>query len=306
MQSGIKSYQNNNLLALQTRAGAKISGAIQNASAQTGVDFSYLLKQADVESSFNAGAKAKGSSATGLFQFIDSTWLSMVKKYGDKYGLGTLADKISDSGKVASKAVKNQILSLRKDPEIASLLAGEYASENKSYLQNRVGGDIGATELYMAHFMGAGGAGDFLEAMNANPDTKGAALFKNAACSNPNIFYDKSGNARSLAQIYALFDNKFSIDDSAGTTQYAAATPPSAASGKADYYDEARGRWITYQPRSAPAQQLANAATKAVNALSGNFGGIPGYKSLVANPVDIMSLLQYGQSDSDKKANLWG
>ena len=96
MYSGKTSYQNNNLVALQQRAGANISGAIQNASVKTGVDFSYLLKQADVESSFNATAKAKGSSATGLFQFIESTWLSMVKKYGDKYGLGTMADKISD------------------------------------------------------------------------------------------------------------------------------------------------------------------------------------------------------------------
>ena len=159
----------------------------------------------------------------------------------------------------------------------------------------------------MAHFMGADGAGDFLEAMNANPDTKGANLFKAAACANPNIFFDRSGNARSLSQIYALFDKKFDLDGSAGTTQYAAATTPSTPGDKADYFDEAKGRWITYKPRTETAgQQLATVATTAARALAGNMGGIPGYRTLMANPVDIMSLLQYGQSDTDKKTNIWG
>ena len=72
------------LAALSSKAGAKISSAIQSASQKTGVDFSYLLQQAQVESSFKADAKAKTSSATGLYQFIDRTWLQMVNKYGDK------------------------------------------------------------------------------------------------------------------------------------------------------------------------------------------------------------------------------
>ena len=132
MNYGIKSSGNGDLQALANRAGAKITSAIQDASAKTGVGFSYLLQQANVESSFNANAKAKTSSATGLYQFIESTWLSMVKEHGDKYGLGDYADKISNNGRVASRADRNQILALRKDPEIASAMAAEYEAENKS------------------------------------------------------------------------------------------------------------------------------------------------------------------------------
>lgn len=319
MRSGVTSYQINELAgtqskqlaALQSKAGAKVAGAIQKASLKTGVDFSYLLQQAHVESSFNTTAKAKGSSASGLFQFIESTWLSMVKKYGDKYGLSDLADQISDSGKVASKAVRNQILALRKDAELSSLMAGEYASENKGYLQGRIGGDIGSTELYMAHFMGPAGAGKFLEALNRSPDTKGADIFSREACSNPAIFYNKAGQKRSLEEIYALFDKKFSIDQSTPSTivtDTKAAESYSQAmlnkpAGTFDAFNENTGKWYATKNKIFDLRIADASATPPKKA----YGGIPGYQSLMANPVDIMALLEYGQTDSNKKEkSMWG
>ncbi|HOO52487.1 MAG TPA: transglycosylase SLT domain-containing protein, partial [Alphaproteobacteria bacterium] len=169
------------LAALSSKAGAKISSAIQSASQKTGVDFSYLLQQAQVESSFKADAKAKTSSATGLYQFIDRTWLQMVNKYGDKYGLSQYADQISDTGKVANSKIKAEILNLRNDAKICSLMAGELACENKNYLESKVSGDIGSTELYMAHFMGPGGASKFLNALRSNPTASAADAFPQAA-----------------------------------------------------------------------------------------------------------------------------
>ena len=64
-----------------------IGAAIHRAAASTGVDFSYLLGQARIESGFNPNARAKTSSATGLFQFIDQTWLGTVKQHGAKHRL---------------------------------------------------------------------------------------------------------------------------------------------------------------------------------------------------------------------------
>ena len=52
---------------------ADVRGAIARASESTGVDFDYLLAQARLESGLNPDAKARSSSATGLYQFIDST-----------------------------------------------------------------------------------------------------------------------------------------------------------------------------------------------------------------------------------------
>lgn len=210
---GINGSTGGTISQLIQKAGAKIAGAIQNASHKTGVDFSYLMQQAQIESSFRADVKSCSSSATGLYQFIDSTWLSMINKYGDKHGLSDLSNQISDTGKVSSTAAKKEILDLRKDPKICSLMAAEMASENKAYLEKCTGAEAGPTELYMAHFMGPGGAAKFLKSLKKMPDASAAALFPTAAASNKGVFYDKSGRARSLNQVYALFDQKFSVQN---------------------------------------------------------------------------------------------
>ena len=198
------------IASLVKQAGPVVSGAIQKASASTGVDFSYLMEKAAAESNFDADAKAGTSSAAGLFQFIEKTWIGMVKNYGDKYGLSQYADKIGANGKVADAATRKEILELRNDPETASFMAAEFASENQRYLSSHVEGDVGATELYFAHFMGAGGASNFLNAMHKNPLQNAADLFPDAARANRNVFYDsKTGQSRTLAGVYEFFDKKF-------------------------------------------------------------------------------------------------
>lgn len=206
-----KILNNNTLVSLAQRAAPQVLHAIKNASTRTGVNFAYLMEQAAAESNFNEKAQSRSSSAAGLYQFIEKTWLGMVKKHGDKYGLGDLAGQINDKGQVTDTATRQKILDLRKDPEKAALLAAEFAAENKNYLAQHVGGDIGATELYFAHFMGASGASGFLNAMKENPLQTAADLFPKAARANYNVFYDrKTGQARSLAGVYEFFDKKFS------------------------------------------------------------------------------------------------
>jgi hypothetical protein len=217
MDSMNKTIHNSALAGLTQKAPQNVLKAIQNASANTGVDFSYMVQQAAVESSFNPAAKARGSSATGLYQFIESTWLSMVNKYGDKHGMGQYAAQISDNGKVSSKAMRREILELRKDPEKASAMAAEFARENEDFLQanwSRGKKEIGSTELYLAHFLGAGGAAAFLNARDESPMQQAALIFPEAAKSNRNVFYDtRTGRPKSLDEVYAFFDNKFTIED---------------------------------------------------------------------------------------------
>lgn len=202
---------NNALASLTRRAGPEVTSAIQKASLKTGVDFAYLMQKASTESSFDTDAQARSSSARGLYQFIGSTWIQMINRYGDKYGLGEYADKISDNGKVTDAATRREILALRDDPEIAALMAGEFAAENKQTLI-RSGikeKDIGATELYLAHFMGAGAASQFIKGMKKNPLMAAADIFPAAAKANHNIFYSKTQKVRSFGEIYAMFDKKF-------------------------------------------------------------------------------------------------
>ena len=104
-----------------------VEAAIANAAQATTVDFNYLLAQAEVESAMNPNARAATSSATGLYQFIESTWLDTVKKHGSRFGLGAVADQIgvtaSGSAYVADPAQREAILALRNDPRVASLMA---------------------------------------------------------------------------------------------------------------------------------------------------------------------------------------
>lgn len=223
MTAALSAAKAGNVQKYQAVASQNVIQAVQKASARTGVDFSFLMEKAAAESSFNPTAKAKTSSATGLYQFIESTWLNMVKNHGDKYGLGEYADKIEiKNGKpCVADCDREEILKLRNDPEIAALMAGEFTADNKDFLKRNVGGNIGSTELYFAHFMGAGGAAKFLNSRNINGDVTAADLFPAAAKANKNVFYNhKTGEARSLDEVYAYFDKKFS-----GT----AATPAKSA-----------------------------------------------------------------------------
>ncbi|QIG78714.1 lytic transglycosylase domain-containing protein [Stakelama tenebrarum] len=189
-----------------------VQKAIAHASRRTGVDFSYLLGQAQVESGMRPDARAPTSSASGLYQFIEQSWLGVVKQHGAEHGLGWAADSIRQNANgrftVADGATRQAILDLRNDPQAASLMAAEHAADNKAALEGALDRPVTGTDLYMAHFLGLGGARNFLTAMDASPDRAGAAMFPAAARANRNIFYASNGQPRTLAQIYSRFSEK--------------------------------------------------------------------------------------------------
>ena len=206
--------QGNAGAAKTARGPANVEAAVRNASAKTGVDFSYLMEKAAVESGYRTDIKSSSSSATGLYQFIDSTWLTTVRDHGADHGLAKYANAIQTRGDgrpyVADPDMKREILELRKDPNVSALMAAEFTRDNKEYLEDTVKGKIGSTELYMAHFLGAGGAAKFLNAMQDNPSRTAKDLFPDAAAANKAVFFDKdTGKAKSLKDIYDRFATKF-------------------------------------------------------------------------------------------------
>src|SRR3546814_13293493 len=100
----------------------------------------------------------------------------MVNTNGAEHGLDQYADKISGAGDgsytVKDDALRREILGLRTDPRLNALMAGEYAKDNEAHLERTVGGKIGTTELYLSHFLGAGGAERFPKEMRANTDRR--------------------------------------------------------------------------------------------------------------------------------------
>jgi hypothetical protein len=139
-----------------------VLAALQVASRKTGLDFDYLLNTAMRESSLNSQAKSKSSSASGLFQFIDQTWLGLIKQFGERYGLGAYAGAIQQTadGKytVASADTRAAILALRQDPQVSACMAGENAKQTKQSLECALGREVCGGELYAAHFLGPSGA----------------------------------------------------------------------------------------------------------------------------------------------------
>ena len=239
-------------------ASPRVIHAIQSAASKTGVDFTYLMQKASQESSFDPMAQASTSSAAGLFQFTNQTWLHMIKNYGDQYGLGSYAAQVTTDSNghltVENSATRQAILALRKDPQVSAEMAGELDKENAAALQQKVGGKIGGTELYLAHFLGASGASSFIREMRNNPKASAAEILPTAAAANESVFYDKSGEARSLQQVYQRFAQKFG----AGSTQTAGVTPKAST---------VRGAASSIAPPSADASSQAFAVANAISVL---------------------------------------
>lgn len=178
---------------------------IQYAADKTGVDFEYLLQTAKRESAFNPNAKAKTSSATGLFQFVKQTWYETLHDFGAKHGYQNYAKHIQKNRNgryyVPNEQAKNAILELRKDPKAASLMAAEFSNQNAQYLESKINRQPKASELYMAHFMGRSAAAKLINLNQRAPDIKAAEIFPKHAAANKSIFFAK-GQPKSISQVY--------------------------------------------------------------------------------------------------------
>ncbi|HMP63914.1 MAG TPA: transglycosylase SLT domain-containing protein, partial [Phenylobacterium sp.] len=192
-------------MTVQGLRGA-VETAIQRASSATGVDFTFLMRTAHRESGYNPQAKARTSSAAGLFQFVEQTWLATLKQHGAKYGYARYAELIERGSdgryRVPGAEARKTVMDLRFDPHAASLMAGELATDHAAYLRGRVGRQPTAGELYAAHFLGPQGSARLIEAVRTQPGASAAALFPDAARANRPIFY-KDGRAATVAEVYA-------------------------------------------------------------------------------------------------------
>ena len=185
---------------------AIVESAIERASQATGVDFGFLMKTAGRESSMNPRAQASSSSAAGLFQFVEQTWLSTLKQHGSKHGYARYADLITKGSdgryRVDGAEARRAVMDLRLDPHASSLMAGELASDHAAYLKGRVGRDPTAGELYAAHFLGPQGSAKLIQAVQSTPGASAASLFPDAAHANKSIFY-RDGRAATVGEVYA-------------------------------------------------------------------------------------------------------
>jgi hypothetical protein len=267
-----------------------VAGAIQRAAQSSGASFEYLLATAKVESNFNPGLKAKTSSATGLFQFIEQTWLGMMKNAGQALGFGNYADAITrnSSGRyqVNDPNLRNEILALRKDPAANAAMAGAFTQRNAAALKQRIGRNPTDGELYMAHFFGTGGAGQLINAARDRPQANAAGMFPGAARANKSIFYDRQGNARSVAGVYGELNRRYQVARAnvmpgVAPTAIAANTAAPAAARQPSPVSDTAGTTNAFAVASAG--PVTAAAEPAFRSLFSNGGGNRGAVSPIVS-----------------------
>jgi hypothetical protein len=209
------------------RAATAVTNAIRNAAGATGTSFSYLLATAKIESDLDPTMTMKSSSAVGLFQFIDQTWLGTLKQAGPAFGYSDYANAISrdSSGRysVSDSEMRREIMRLRNDPRANAVMAGALTQNNAAVLARRIGRQPTESELYIAHFLGVGGASKLIQLTASDGQAAAANVFPRAAHANRPIFYDRQGNARSISGVYSEIVRRFKVASDAPAVMLATA-----------------------------------------------------------------------------------
>jgi hypothetical protein len=191
----------------QMRVPRWLVETVVRAAQVTGVDPAYMMALADKESSLLPDSKARTSSAEGLFQFIEATWLGVMRRYGPKHGYVAEAEAIQIiqcRPVVSDRDERERILSLRRDPYLSALMAGEMVMTHRQILSGKVARDPSFAELYMAHFLGVNGASRFVALLSDTPGKSASAAFPRAAKANRALFFDKKKAARAKAKALSM------------------------------------------------------------------------------------------------------
>jgi hypothetical protein len=255
-------------------AGTAVTNAIRQASEATGASFNYLLATAKIESGLNSLASAATSSARGLFQFVEQSWLATMKIAGPALGYGQYASAITKNAsgtyQVADSSLRQEILNLRNDPNANAALAGAFTQANAAVLSERLGRPPTDGELYLAHFLGAGGAARLITLAASNPNGKAADFFGTAAQANPSIFYSRStGGARSLAQVRDLLTSRFTVArGAAGQGSQASQASQASSNGQAGQNGQTRQSTTTTAAAAPDTAGITNVFAAAMPAQS--------------------------------------
>ncbi len=190
---------------------------IQNASEATKISANYLLALAKQESGCRSDAKASSSSAVGMFQFVEATWLGSMHQHGATYGEAQLASNIelNEQGRpyVSQNRTRQRILAKRTDAQLSAYLAAELARANASYITSKRDRSLAPTDLYLGHFLGPRDAVKFLKELDRRPGTDAHQLLPRAAKANPYVFFEGGdiGQPRSVREVYAFFQGKIEV-----------------------------------------------------------------------------------------------
>ncbi len=190
---------------------------VVRAARKTDTDPTLLMSIADKESAFAPTVKASTSSATGLFQFIDSTWLRVLRDFGPQHGLEKEAAAIDSSDgppSIADPAARRRILGLRNDPYLSAIMAAEMLKHDAAQIGARIGRSLSDGETYLAHFLGPSDAEKFMTKVVTEPKYAAPKLLPKPARANRTIFFaaaKRKASALTVADVHQKFETMMGL-----------------------------------------------------------------------------------------------
>jgi hypothetical protein len=166
-------------------------------------DGDYFSKTRSAESGGNDAARNPSSTATGRYQFLQGTWNDLARNNPD---LGLTPDG-------------------RNDPAQQERAMRAFTGQNAQAL-TRAGIKPTDGNLYMAHFLGAGAAPNFIAAAQQDPTVPATQLVSpQVAAANRAVFFDQSGQPRSAGDVYQRMTGRFGNGETA-VAGIAGGSPP--------------------------------------------------------------------------------
>jgi hypothetical protein len=255
---------------------AALKSTIDAAAKMVGVDPQLAATFAGIESGFNYKVKAGTSSATGLYQFTSGTWSDMMKKFAGKYGIDPSTPPT--------------------EPRANALLGMEFLKQNATALSG-LGRKLTDTDLYLAHFLGAGGAKKFL---SAGQGDIAANILPDAARANPTIFYGANRQPLTIGEVYGklngLVRNKakqFGLDDGSEKMLASAPAAPKTAAVASTAAVVAPQAKAVAIPVSDQAPSSAKAATSGASKVATGATVVAATQTAPDSPVDNVNLDGY-------------
>ena len=159
------------------------------------------------ESRGKLNARASTSTALGPHQFVDSTWVGVIRRHGLP-GMPNAKEiaagiRMKDGRVIVETEDQRKLMALRTNDAASTAAFYALTEENRVALVKGIGREPTAGELFIAHFAGSGGA---VKLLNADPNAIAAEVLPAAARSNGTIFYEGRGakrRARTVAEVVA-------------------------------------------------------------------------------------------------------
>jgi hypothetical protein len=181
-----------------------VLATLNHAAQRAGTEPALLVAMAWRESRLDPLASNPRSSARGLMQFIEATWLETIRDHGAAHGLAREAASLSTdrrTGAISAPGGRElqRLLDLRFDPHLSAALAAARMAAARTALETALARPVTVGDLYAVHLLGMAGARRFLAAHAGHRAAD--AVGPQVASLNRGVFFHRGGRPREVREV---------------------------------------------------------------------------------------------------------